>query len=208
MYGTIRPPVLSLHTLLCACCMCTLAYSALALLTGCCSMVPSLAERAFARVNMCLSHIQTSSGASGLDMPAVCQSLVCSMYWSTLDGGHSSLACHLAWQARSHVHLLPTLTRHCKHLLCLHAMQNQACQVGCMYKAGQATPCPVQAASGHMRTISVMAMKFTLVDGAQPVDAHLPQLMPDMLNHIQDQDRYACTLLLPAYCTVLASHCF
>lgn len=72
-------------------------------------------------------------------------------------------------------------------------------------KAAQAIPCPVQAASGHMRTISVMAMKFTLVDGAQPVDAHLPQLMPDMLNHIQDQDRYACTLLVPAYCIVLVS---
>ena len=49
--------------------------------------------------------------------------------------------------------------------------------------------CLAQAPSGHMRTVSVMAMKFTLVDSPQPVDAHLPQLMPGMLNHIQDQDR-------------------
>ena len=51
--------------------------------------------------------------------------------------------------------------------------------------------CVEQAPNGQMRTVSVMAMKFALVDGPQPVDAHLPQLMPAMLNHIQDQDRYA-----------------
>ena len=43
-----------------------------------------------------------------------------------------------------------------------------------------------------------MAMKFTLVDGPQPVDAHLPQLMPAMLNHIQDQDRYVLSPLVHA----------
>ena len=64
--------------------------------------------------------------------------------------------------------------------------------------AMQAMQCLVQASSGHMRTVSVMAMKFTLVDGTQPVDAHLPQLMPAMLNHIQDQDRYALSPLMHA----------
>lgn len=46
-----------------------------------------------------------------------------------------------------------------------------------------------QVSSDHMRTVVVMAMKFTLVDSPQPVDAHLHQLMPPMLNHMQDQDR-------------------
>lgn len=55
-----------------------------------------------------------------------------------------------------------------------------------------------------MRTVSVMAMKFTLVDGSQPVDAHLPQLMPAMLNHIQDQDR--CTFSLLTLLLVHAYH--
>ena len=62
--------------------------------------------------------------------------------------------------------------------------------------AAKSMQCSLQAASEHMRTVSVMAMKFTLVDGPQPVDAHLPQLMPDMLNHIQDEDRYAYACLL------------
>lgn len=69
-------------------------------------------------------------------------------------------------------------------------------------RAAHSVSCLVQAPSGHMRTVSVMAMKFTLVDGPQPVDAHLPQLMPDMLNHIQDQDRCAvllCDCFLHAY---------
>ena len=60
-----------------------------------------------------------------------------------------------------------------------------------------------------MRTVSVMAMKFTLVDGPQPVDAHLPQLMPAMLNHIQDQDRYTLSLPVPAgppHCASLQDH--
>ena len=40
-----------------------------------------------------------------------------------------------------------------------------------------------------MRTVVVMAMKFTLVESPQPVDAHLHQLMPSMLGYIQDPDR-------------------
>ena len=65
----------------------------------------------------------------------------------------------------------------------------------------------LQASSDHMRTVSVMAMKFTLVAGPQPVDAHLPQLMPAMLNNIQDQDRYALLPLvcMPVHHTVLPS---
>ena len=63
--------------------------------------------------------------------------------------------------------------------------------------------CLLQASSEHMRTVSVMAMKFTLVDGPQPVDALLPQLMPAMLNHIQDQDRYTLAPLVHAS----SSHC-
>lgn len=47
-----------------------------------------------------------------------------------------------------------------------------------------------QTPSDHMRTVVVMAMKFTIVDTQQPVDAHLPQMMATMLNHIQDQDRH------------------
>ena len=54
-----------------------------------------------------------------------------------------------------------------------------------------------------MRTVSVMAMKFTLVDGTQPVDAHLPQLMPAMLNHIQDQDRCTFSLLTLTACACI-----
>lgn len=46
-----------------------------------------------------------------------------------------------------------------------------------------------QVPSGHMRTVVVMAMKATLVDTPQPVDAQLHQLMPGMLNYMQDQDR-------------------
>ncbi|DBB08467.1 hypothetical protein WJX82_000009 [Trebouxia sp. C0006] len=47
-----------------------------------------------------------------------------------------------------------------------------------------------QVQSEHMRTVVVMAMKFTLVDSPHPVDAHLHQLMPSMLSHMQDQDRH------------------
>ena len=44
-----------------------------------------------------------------------------------------------------------------------------------------------------MRTVVVMAMKATLVDTPQPVDAQLHQLMPGMLNYMQDQDRLVTT---------------
>lgn len=47
-----------------------------------------------------------------------------------------------------------------------------------------------QVHSEHMRTVVVMAMKFTLVDSPHPVDAHLHPLMLSMLNHMQDQDRH------------------
>ena len=35
----------------------------------------------------------------------------------------------------------------------------------------------------------MMAMKATLVDTPQPVDSQLQQMMPSMLNYMQDQDR-------------------
>ena len=44
-----------------------------------------------------------------------------------------------------------------------------------------------------MRTVVVMAMKATLVDTPQPVDAQLHQLMPGMLDYMQDQDRLVIT---------------
>ena len=47
----------------------------------------------------------------------------------------------------------------------------------------------LQTPSDHMRTVVVVAMKFTIVDSQQPVDAHLPQMIAPMLNHMQDQDR-------------------
>ena len=54
----------------------------------------------------------------------------------------------------------------------------------------------LQTPSDHMRTVVVVAMKFTIVDTQQPVDAHLPRMMATMLDHIQDQDGYPALYII------------